>query len=132
MIKIFLNIFSVFFLIFAIFNFSTVYANDSSGTADGMFKGAQNFIQQGESQVDKALDEENLIATSNFIFNTVLAIAMITAVTIGLVIGIKFMMASALEQAKIKELLVPYVVSCIVVFGAIGIWKLAIFVFADF
>ena len=48
------------------------------------------------------------------------------AVIIGMVIGIQFMTASVEEKAKIKESLVPYVVGCVVVFGAFGIWKLAV------
>ena len=51
---------------------------------------------------------------------------MVVAVIIGLVIGIKFMVSSVEEKAKIKELLLPYVVGCGVVFGAFGIWSLVV------
>ena len=36
------------------------------------------------------------------------------------------MIASAEDKAKIKEAMIPYVLGCIVIFGAFGIWKLAI------
>ena len=39
-------------------------------------------------------------------------------------IGIKYMLGSVEEKADIKKLLIPYIVGCIVVFGAFGIWKL--------
>ena len=42
------------------------------------------------------------------------------------------MISSVEEQAKIKELLVPYVAGCIVIFGAFGIWKLAVNIFKGF
>ena len=33
---------------------------------------------------------------------------------------------SAAEKAKTKEMLIPYIAGCIVVFGAFGIWKLVV------
>ena len=33
------------------------------------------------------------------------------------------MIGSTEEKAEIKKLLLPYVVGCLVVFGAFGIWK---------
>lgn len=35
------------------------------------------------------------------------------------------------EQAKIKETLIPYIVGCIVIFGAFGIWKLAVSIMTE-
>ncbi len=36
-------------------------------------------------------------------------------------------MAGSVEQkAKVKDSLVPYIVGCIVIFGAFGIWKLVL------
>ena len=36
-------------------------------------------------------------------------------------------MAGSVEQkAKVKDALVPYIVGCIVIFGAFGIWKLVL------
>ena len=36
------------------------------------------------------------------------------------------MTAGIEQQAQIKQALIPYVVGCVVVFGAFGIWKIAI------
>ena len=36
------------------------------------------------------------------------------------------MVGGAEEKANIKEVLVPYVVGCIVIFGAFAIWKLIV------
>ena len=36
------------------------------------------------------------------------------------------MLGGAEGQAKVKEMLVPFVVGCIVVFGGFGLWKIAI------
>lgn len=45
---------------------------------------------------------------------------------VGIVIGIQFMVASAEDKAKVKEALVPYIVGCIVIFGAFTIWSIAV------
>lgn len=42
---------------------------------------------------------------------------------VGIIIGIQFMVASAEDKAKVKEALVPYVIGCIVIFGAFTIWS---------
>lgn len=36
------------------------------------------------------------------------------------------MMGSASQKAETKELIVPYVVGCVVIFGAFTIWKIVI------
>ena len=103
---------------------------NSSG--DSIVSGANDFVKEGEQQVNGSLDTDALAETSNDIYNILLAIAMVIAVAVGIVLGIKFMTSSVEEQAKIKELLVPYVAGCVVVFGAMGIWKLAVNTFARF
>lgn len=101
---------------------------------DGIIQGAKGFVEEGEEQVEagQTINSTKLKETSNFIYNLLLAIAMIIAMAIGVVIGIKYMIASASEKADTKELLVPYVAGCIVVFGAMGIWKLLVTIFAEF
>ena len=42
---------------------------------------------------------------------------------IGVVLGIKFMIASVEDKAKVKEAFVPYIMGCIVIYGAFGIWR---------
>ena len=46
------------------------------------------------------------------------------AVVVAAYLGIKFITSSVEEQAKVKESLIPFVVGCVVIFGAFGIWKL--------
>lgn len=45
---------------------------------------------------------------------------------VGTILGIQFMIASAEEKAKVKETLVPYIVGCIVIFGAFTIWSIVV------
>ena len=51
---------------------------------------------------------------------------MIVAVLIGAILGIKFMIGSVEEKAEIKAALVPFIIGCVVVFGAFGIWKIVV------
>lgn len=59
-------------------------------------------------------------------YNLLLGLGIIVAVIVGIIIGIKYMIGSIDEKAECKQLLLPYFVSCFVVFGAFGIWKLAV------
>ena len=91
---------------------------------------AADFLNKGTGGLSQ-IDESTLRSTSDFIYNLLLAIAMVVAVIIGIVIGIQFMTASIEEKAKVKESLMPYVVGCVVVFGAFGIWKLAVTILSN-
>lgn len=91
-----------------------------------IFTGADDFIQDGVNDENITIEDENLQEMSGLVYNTLLIIAIVIAVAIGLVIGIQFMTGSVGQKAKIKETLIPYVAGCIVIFGAFGIWKLVI------
>ena len=45
---------------------------------------------------------------------------------VGTIIGIQFMIASAEDKAKVKEALVPYIIGCVVIFGAFTIWSIVV------
>ena len=42
------------------------------------------------------------------------------------------MFGSIEQQVKAKEILIPYVLGCFVIFGSFGLWKLAVTVFSQF
>ena len=72
------------------------------------------------------LNQEQLKESVNQVYTIVFGIGVALSVIVAGILGIKFMIGSVEEQAKIKETLVPYALGCIVVFGAFGIWKIAI------
>lgn len=131
MVKRIIYIIITFIICLNALNSTIVYAADET-TGDSIISGANGFVNDGKAKAGEALNEEELRKSSNTIYNILLAIAMIVAVTVGVALGIKFMTSSVEEQAKIKELLVPYIAGCIVVFGSIGIWKLAVNTFSQF
>lgn len=90
---------------------------------DDTFIGADDFVEVGK---DTEINKQQLQTTSGYIYNALLAIAISFTVIVGIILGIKFMMADAENKASIKESLMPYVISCSVIFGAFTIWKLVV------
>lgn len=130
MVKRIIYIILTFIICLNVLNSTIVYAAGAETTGDSIINGANGFVNDGKTGASEALNEVELRKTSNTIYNILLAIAMVVAVAVGVILGIKFMTSSVEEQAKIKEVLVPYVAGCIVVFGSIGIWKLAVNIFS--
>lgn len=141
-------IMSLIFILFSIFlaHNSVVYAGDVEGLSANdnitytppekpegwtdVFSDAREFINRGkDGQSD--FDIDNFKMNIDTIYNILLTIGIAITVIVGGVLGIKFMAASAEDKAKIKESMIPYIVGCIVIYGAFFIWKLAIMVVGD-
>ena len=60
------------------------------------------------------------------IYNIVLQIGVGLAVIVGIVLGVKFILSSVEGKAEVKKMLITYVVSCVVIFGSFGIWKIVV------
>ena len=86
-----------------------------------------SFIRDGSSETNM-IEQDELDSAINEIYNLLLALGIVISVLVGAILGIKFMVGSVEEQAKIKETLIPYIIGCIVVFGAFGIWRILIVV----
>lgn len=98
---------------------------NASHTPDEVIKEGGDFITTGKEQGSK-IDANNLKKASDTLYNILLTLGIIIAVGVGIYLGIKFMLSSAEDKAKVKESLIPYIAGCVVVFGAFIIWKLAI------
>lgn len=101
-----------------------VYSSSSYAMGEVISEG-KDFLSAG-SAATTVIKEDQLKSASNYIYNTLLAVAIVVAVIVAMVLGIQFMAASADEKAKVKEALMPFVVGCIVVFGSFTIWKVAV------
>ncbi len=95
----------------------------TSSVTDAISDG-NDFLNNGKKQVGTI--DSSLKNDADVIYNILLAFGTAIAVIIGGLLGIKFMIASVEDKAKIKEALIPYVIGCVVVFGAFGIWKLVV------
>ena len=97
-------------------------ATTASGSIDDLIGDADSFTEQGEvPQNDAALQN-----FSTVMFNIFSVVGAAVAVITGIIIGIKYMFGSIEEKANYKELLIPYIVGCTVIFSAFGIWKIVI------
>ena len=92
-----------------------------------IFKSGDEFLNDGKNQ-GVALGEDDMKEGIGKIFNILVALGTILSVLVGAILGIKFMFGSLEEKAEIKEILIPYILGCIVIVGACGIWKLVIMV----
>lgn len=93
-------------------------------TISNIIQGADGFITNGSSSDMIAGDKiKNL---SDIIYNVLLILGTVIAVIVGSVLGIQFITGSVEQKAKVKDSLIPFIVGCVVVFGAFGIWKLVI------
>ncbi len=105
----------------------------AAGYLDETINDANNFINDGKSEVNKdpVTDDSKLKSASNRIYNILLAIGIVASVIIGGILGIQIMWGSVEQQVKAKEMLMPYVAGCSVTFGAFGIWKLCVTIFSQ-
>lgn len=98
----------------------------SGETIDSLIGNAQDFT---ESAKDGAIGSVEAVELQNFskvLYNILLSVGVAAAVIVGAILGIKIMTAGVEEKAEVKELLIPYVVACVIIFGGFGIWKLVV------
>lgn len=98
----------------------------NASTMDNIFNKGDIFLQEGKNEGNNLISQSQLKTNINDLYNILFTIGVALSVLIGAVLGIKFMVGSVEEQAKIKETLIPYAIGCIVVFGGFGIWKIII------
>jgi len=104
-----------------------------------IFKSGDEFLNTGKeaSQNTAEPDEkatinyDELQKTSNRVGVIMMTLGTALAVIIGVILGIQIMWGSIEQQVKAKEMLLPYGLGCIVVFGAFGIWQLAVTIFSQ-
>lgn len=99
------------------------YADDD--TAGGILDAGDAFLSAGDNP-STVIDENKLKTTSSTVYKILLTIAICVAIVIGAVLGLQFVLGSVAGKVKVQEALVPYIVGCVVVFGAFTIWGIAV------
>jgi len=102
---------------------------NAASTMDDVISAGDSFLNSGDGS--STINTGELKEASMSIYNILLYIGIAASVIVGAILGIKIMIASADEKAKVKEALVPYIIGCFVIFGAFGIWKLAVNIFSS-
>lgn len=107
--------------------FFSDFSNTQAVSIGNIISGAQNFENDGKQGYgDNTINTQVLNDTSSLIYNTLLIIGTCVAVIIAAVLGIQFITGSVEQKVKVKESLLPFIVGCVVLFGAFGIWRLVI------
>ena len=123
-----LRIISILFILLFIFQSIICPTIARAEDMGEVISGADDFLRQGSSEAVSVIgnSENHFRENINDIFNIAFIIGVALTVIIGGILGIQFMVASADGKAKIKEALVPYIIGCVVIYGAFGIWKIVV------
>ena len=116
--KLLINIMVIFIILFNLF-----IPNAYAGPLQGIVDNAQNFVNNGENG-GNVINTDALKEGSNTLYNVLLVIGIAVAFIWGIVLGIQFITGSLGEKADVKKNLIVYLVGCVIIFGAFGIWRL--------
>ena len=113
---------SLIIIIYILINIASIaYAGDISD----IFRGGSNFLNAG-TQGAGGIRQEKIQEVSDSFYNVFLVVGICTAVVVIGILGIKFMIGSVEEKSQTKELLVPFIIGCVVIFGSFAIWKIVV------
>ena len=96
-----------------------------------IFDTGEKWENIGLQHANMTMDTDQLKIASDQLYNMLLALATVVAVIVGAMLGIQFMTAGIDKKVQVKESLFPYMISCVVVFGSLGIWKLVVTIMAQ-
>lgn len=114
----------ILLITFLLLSLTASYSRTNAAALSNIISGADGFIQNGQGS--SKIDNEDIHNLSDSLYNILLIIGTIIAMIVGVVLGIQFITGSIEAKSKVKESLIPYVVGCVIIFGAFGIWKLTI------
>lgn len=117
--KILINVIVIFIIVFNLF-IPNVYADNP---LEDIMNKANEFVSNGENG-GNVINNAALKDGSNILYNVLLVIGIAVAFIWGLVLGIQFITGSLGEKADVKKNLIVYLIGCIIIFGAFGIWRL--------
>ena len=116
--KLLINIMVIFIILFNLF-----IPNAYAGPLQDIMNRADGFVNNGENG-ENVINTNALKEGSNTLYNVLLVIGIAVAFIWGIVLGIQFVTGSLGEKADVKKNLIVYVIGCIIIFGAFGIWRL--------
>ena len=104
----------------------TGWISEPTTSTGDIIEGAGSFIDIGSQDANNNINPANLKDLSDTLYNILLVIGIVAAIIVGLILGIKFILGSIEEKAEIKQMVIPYIIGCIVVFGAFAIWQIVV------
>lgn len=107
---------------------SNVYAGE---IIREIFNQVESWDTTGRANKGTTLDTRDLNDLSDRIFSLFLAVGTVIAVIVGAILGIQFMTAGINKKVEVQQALMGYVISCIIMFSAFGIWRLILLVMGN-
>ena len=107
---------------------ATVFANSVGGTGSGsglnpdIWGQGQNFINSGNATIDFQTVWSDLKPIAQII----MGIGLVVLVSVGSVLGVKYMMAGADDKAKVKQKLVWFCVAAALIVGATAVFNIVV------
>lgn len=101
-----------------------IEGNSVAESLDNMITEGESFINNGEVKYG-----DGLVDFSGTVYNIFLTIGIVISVIVGAIIGVKLMISGIEGKVEAKNLLIPYVIGCVIIFGGFGIWKLFVTIF---
>lgn len=85
---------------------------------------AKGFIKKGSEKetISQSKVEQDMLPLARIL----MGIAVLVLLSVGAILGVKYMISGANERANIKERLIWYVVSAVLIFGAVAIFNIVI------
>lgn len=118
------KIFIILILILSIFTADLIFNtnNVKATTASDIISQGKDFIDKGSGQnkLDTNTLEEKIIPIGNIVE----AVAILIALVVGMILGVRYMISGADEKANLKQHLIWYVVGLFLIFGAVGIYNI--------
>ncbi|MBE5821540.1 MAG: hypothetical protein E7311_03005 [Clostridiales bacterium] len=109
-------------IIMLIIILSVTYVNVFAFNIGDVIQGARDFLTDANNAASSADVDTKISGTIKSLASAGLAIGTIVAVCSGIVIAISSMANGAYGKAHLKEALTPYIIACVVLFAAWGIW----------
>lgn len=93
-----------------------------TGSVDDILNAGSNWINGAEKTDGTSVDDfvDNFIGVGQVL----VTIGIVTVLIVALIMAFKWITATPDKQAKLKEQLIGLVVAVVVIFGAVGIWRL--------
>ena len=112
-----------------------IYKEPSVNSSDTDKDGLDDMIMDAQDFENREIEDQNIVQVddpgklstfSSSLYTILLIAATAVTVVVGVILGMKYMIGSVEEKAEYKKILVPYVVGCAAIYGALGIWKLLV------
>lgn len=102
---------------------TVVNASSATTTGDKKAGDPSNIIDNMQPNYS---DDAGISSIGQNIINIISTVAIVIAVIVLAIIGVKYMIGSASEKAEYKKTMIPYIVGAILVFGAGAIAKVVV------